>query len=196
MKRRLATCLALALLAVTAACSSTDYPRQVSTLDYRKFQSIRFNAGRVDVISEYQPRGSAPNIDHLMDVSPSQAVNEWARNNLRANGSNGYVQVRIKDASVITRDLPKIGGIQGHFTKQQAEELVANLVVEISGSQPDLRFSGYATANASKLATVPEDATPAQRKAIEQQMLNELMSNFIAQAQSSILSHLSPMIQP
>lgn len=188
--------VALSLILLIAACSSTDYPPQVSAIDYRKFQSIQFNAARVDVVSEYQPRGSAPNIDHLMDVNPSQAVNEWARTNLRANGSSGYVQVRIKDASVITRDLPQIGGIQGSFTKQQAEELVAHVSADISGENRDLRFNGYARAEASARITVPEQATVAQRKAIEQQLMNTLMNGFIQNAQGAILSHLSPIVMP
>ena len=186
----------LSLALVTAACSSTEYPPQVSAIDYRNFQSIRFNAARIDVVSDYQPRGSAPNIDHLMDTSPSQAVNDWARNNLRAGGTSGYVQVRIKDASVISRELPRITGIQGHFTKQQAEELVAHLSVEITGDQQDLRFNGYTSVEASQLITIPDESTVAQRKAIEAQLMNRLMTDFINKAQAGILAHLNPMVMP
>ena len=196
-KNRLAKFAATAaLLTLTAACSSTTVVPAASAIDYRQFQSIRFNAAQVQVINDYQPRGSAPNIDHLMDQNPAQAVTQWANANLRANGGNGYVQVHIKDASVVSQQLGKIGGVEGYFTKQQGEQLVAHVSVEIDGDQSDLRFHGYTTVEASQLLTVPEDATVTQRKAIEQQLVNKLMTQFISRAQAGILDHLHPMMMP
>lgn len=185
-----------AILVAVAGCSSTSYAPEARTLDYRQFQSIRFNAAQVQVINDYQPRGSAPNIDHLMDQNPAQAVTQWANSNLRADGTTGYVQVHIKDASVVSQVLGRIGGVQGYFTKQQAEQLVAHVSVQIDGTQPGVRFNGYTTIEASQLMTVPDEATVSERKAIEQQLINKLMTLFVANAQAGILGHLSPMIKP
>lgn len=201
MKRSTKTILAAMLMAPIfaaslTACSSTDYPRPVAPIDWRQFKSIRFNAAQVQVVNEYQSRGGAPNIDQLMERNPSQAVEEWANGTLRAGGTSGYVQVRIKDASVITRDLEKIGGVQGYFTKQQDEELVAHLSVEISGDQRDIGFNGYTSIEASQLMTVPENATKAQRQAIEQELVNRLITQFAQKAEQGILTHLHPMIRP
>ena len=189
---RLRPVLLFATLALTA-CSSTEFPPARQPVDYARF-AVRLNAASVEVVNDYQPRGSAPNIDHLMDYPPAQAISDWSHQALTAQGASGYVQVHIKDASVVTRQLGKIGGVEGYFTKEQAEELVAHVSVEINGDQRDQKFQGSVTVEASALQTVPEDASPAVRKGIERQLVDKLMEQFAGKAQLGIRQHLGPLV--
>jgi hypothetical protein len=131
-----------------------------------------------------------------MEKNPQAAVVEWARGRLRANGDNGYVQFRIKDASVITRMLETEGGVSGYFTREQSEELVAHLSVEISGEQRDKKFNGYTTVEASQILTVPEKASKQERQAIERDLINKLMIQFNDKALAGISQHLNPLLIP
>ena len=170
MKRSLNLALVL-LLPLLAACSGNEVTSTTNTLNYSKMAPVRLNAVKIEVVSEYTPRDSAPNIDHLMEKNPQQAVVDWAKGRLRASGSTGYVQVKIKDASVITRMLEVEGGISGYFTREQSEELVAHVSADISGDQRDSGFSGYTTVEASQVLTVPEKASKAERAAVERDLL-------------------------
>jgi hypothetical protein len=184
---------AVALLFV-AACSHPTITQTTSGPNYAAQTPIRLNAVKIEVVSEYTPRGSAPGVDHMMDRSPQQALVEWAKGRLRASGTSGYVQVKVKDASVTSRMLETEGGISGYFTREQSEELVARLSVDISGDQRDQNFSGYTTVEASQVATVPEKSTKAERTAIENDLVNKLIQQFNEKAESGVVQHLGPMV--
>lgn len=186
--------LGIAALALATACSTAPITQHTSGPNYSVQAPIRLNAVKIEVVSEYTPRGSAPSIDHMMDRNPQSALVEWAKGRLRASGTSGYVQVKLKDASVTSRMLETEGGISGYFTREQSEELVARLSVDISGDQRDENFNGYTTVEASQVTTVPEKATKAERTAIENDLVNKLIQQFNDKAESGIVQHLGPMV--
>ena len=187
--------LAVAMLAVMlTACSSTDFAPASTAPNYARLGTIRMNAADIQVVNDYNARGTAPNVEQFMDPAPAQAIADWAKQTLIAGGSSGYVQVRIKDASVVSRQLGKIGGVSGYFTKQQNEELVAHISVEISGEQRDLRFNGAVTVEASALQTIPEDVTPEVRKGYEKALINKLITQFATNANTGVRQHLTQMV--
>jgi len=189
-KSALAFALALPLL---AACASSNVT-STTTADYSKAAPIRLNASKIEVVSEYTPRGSAPSVDHMMDKNPQQAMVEWAKARLRAAGSTGYTQVKIKDASVTSRVLEQEGGLSGYFTREQAEELVARLEVDITAENAEQNFNGYTTIQVSQVLTVPEHATKDERKAIERDLVNKLMDEFNTKAEGGIRQHLNTVL--
>ncbi|MGE3770352.1 MAG: hypothetical protein AB7G06_05300 [Bdellovibrionales bacterium] len=183
--------LALPLL---AACASSNVTSETASVDYGKMAPIRLNASKIEVVSEYVPRGSAPSVDHMMDRNPQLALVDWAKGRLRAAGNSGYAQVKVKDASVTSRVLEQEGGISGYFTREQAEELVARLEVDITAENADQNFSGYTTIQVSQVLTVPEHATKDERKAIERDLVNKLMDEFNNKAETGIRQHLNTVL--
>lgn len=186
--------LASTLAVSLAACSSTSFAPVSQPVNYARIDTIRLNAAKVDVVSDYTPRNTAPNVEQFMDPNPAGEIANWTKQSLIASGNTGYVQVHIKDASVISRQLGKIGGMQGYFTKQQSEELVAHISVEIVGEQRDKLFNGVTTVEASQLMTIPEDATPDVRKGFERDLINKLMTQFATNADRGVRQHLTPMV--
>lgn len=194
------TILGLVLALTLAACSSTVTP-QTQAVDYTKSEPFKFNTIKIDVVSAYQPRSTAPSVDHLMDKNPQAALVEWAKARMKATGTTGHVQVMVKDASVISRVLETEGGLEGLFTREGSEQLVANLEVEILAENIDTStdargqiFNGQATVRSSQIITVPEDATPDERKAVERDLLNRLMAEFDKSATAGIKLHLQPVL--
>lgn len=187
MKNKLkAATLAVALVLV-AACSSTVTP-QTQTVDYSRQAPFKLNAVKIEVVSEYQPRGAAPSVDHMMDRNPQTALVDWAKGRLRAAGSNGYVQVKIKDASVTSRVLETEGGVSGYFTREGSEELVARLEVEISAENSGV--NAYTIIEATQILTVPEGSTAEERRAIDRDLINKLMVQFNQRAEDGINKNL------
>ncbi len=191
---RIFTAILLAAPLLLGACSSTDFAPASTGPNYAQLGTIRLNAASVQVVNEYNARGTAPNVEQFLDVTPAQAINDWAKQTLIAGSNSGSVQVKIKDASVISRQLGKIGGVTGYFTKQQSEELVAHVAVEIVGEQRDLRWNGIATVEASALQTIPEGITPEVRKGYEKALVNKLVTQFATNANAAIRQHLAPMV--
>lgn len=194
MKSKMKLAALAVALVVVAACSSTVV-QQTQAVDYSREAPIKLNAVKIEVVSEYQPRGAAPSVDHMMDKNPQAAVVDWAKGRLRAAGQSGYVQVKIKDASVISRVLSTQEGVSGYFTREGAEELVARLEVDINGDQRDQMFNGYTTIEATQVLTVPEGASAAERKAVETDLINKLMAQFNSRAAEGIQKHLAPMLK-
>lgn len=184
------TALALALLAV-AACSST-VTSQTQSIDYSRDPAFKLNAVKIEVVSDYQPRNAAPSVDHMMDKNPQAALVEWAKARLRAAGTSGYAQVKIKDASVTSRVLETEGGVKGYFTREGSEELVARLEVEVRAENSGT--NAYTVVEASQILTVPEGATAEERRAIDRDLINKLMAQFNQKATDGINKNLYPLL--
>lgn len=182
--------LALALLTVTA-CSST-VTSQTQNVDYSRDVPFKLNAVKIEVVNEYQPRNAAPSVDHMMDRNPQTALVEWAKARLRAAGTSGYAQVKIKNASVTSRVLETEGGVKGYFTREGSEELVARLEAEISAENAGT--TAYTVVEASQILTVPEGATAEERKAIDRDLINKLMAQFNQKATDGINKNLYPLL--
>ncbi|HEX3970587.1 MAG TPA: hypothetical protein VHX19_04650, partial [Stellaceae bacterium] len=90
------------------------------------FPDIRFTgepplllqAAQIEIRTRYQP-GDA---DNAFPVSPLRAVQNWARDRLRANGQGGPARFTIADAAAKVTDLPTKGGISGTFTDQVSQQ--------------------------------------------------------------------------
>lgn len=198
MKNKLMQAAMLALLIATpalTACSST-VTSNTQSVDYTRAAPIKFNAIKIEVTSEYQPRGAAPSVDHMMDRNPQAALVEWAKGRLRAAGTSGYAQVKIKDASVTSRVLPTTDGVRGYFTREGAEQLVARLEVEISAENSNMGVNAFTVVEATQMMTVPEGATAEERRAVDRDLVNKLMAQFNTRAEEAIQQHMQRLLLP
>ncbi len=155
---------------------------------------LQLTVANIEMRQEYQPRMTAPSVDHLMSPSPTEALNDWAKARLVARGTAGFVAFTIKDASIISRILPRDTGLRSAFTRQQAEELVANVEVEISANNRDTGFSGFTTVRVSRLLTIPEGLTQDQRSAYDRVLIGQIMTEFNREAEAGIRQHLAPVL--
>ena len=168
--------LAFALLALSA-CQETNPPPKIGMISFADKPTYSINVGRIDVVDEYKSPMAAPNIEHLMPYSPSVAMHIWVHDRLRSTGHEKYLQVVIKDASVIATDLPKKSGIEGFFTNEQDKSYDAKLEVElrIYGDEP--MSEANVTVSAHRSVTIDEKASAAKRENVMRQLVDDLMGD-------------------
>ncbi|MEI6987164.1 MAG: hypothetical protein WCK65_13645 [Rhodospirillaceae bacterium] len=197
--RRLIVLLALAALAeVGGGCTTKGAPPITSApgpINFAQRGVIALDAAVIDVIDQFHPPMSRPNVDHLATPPPSKAVRRWVAERLRAVGRNGSVQVTITDASIIEHNLPQSDGLKSLFTVQQAQQYDGRLEVRISGVNPDTKFSGYAQAVANRSITVPEDISLAGREETWNTLVKQMVEDIDGRIEQGLRDGLGPMVR-
>ncbi|HWE71884.1 MAG TPA: hypothetical protein VG328_01885 [Stellaceae bacterium] len=157
-----------------------------------EFPDIRFTgqppfmlqASQVEIRTIYQP-GDA---DNAFPVSPLRAVQNWARDRLRATGQGGPARFTIADATAKVTDLTVKGGISGTFTDQvsQRYDIALDAALELLDSTGVVVRSARVTV--SRSATVLQSATANDRARTRYGMVRDMMADFDSQAQQRIMS--------
>ena len=154
------------------------------------FPDIRFTgeppfmlqASQVEIRTVYQP-GEA---DNAFPVSPLRAIQNWARDRLRASGQGGPARFTIADATARITDLPVKGGIAGTLTDQVSQQYD----VAIDAALELLDTTGVALRSArvtvSRSATVLQSASANERARTRYNLVRDMMSDFDRQAQERI----------
>ena len=95
---------AAAVILLSACASSQEVAETRRVVEPRFDQSpkIELNVSRIDVISEFTPSFTRPNVEHLFPISIEKAARIWANDRLEAVdfSSNRIAEFIIRDASV------------------------------------------------------------------------------------------------
>ena len=165
-----------------------------------EFPDIRFTgepplilqAAQIEIRTIYQPSDA----DNAFPVSPVRAIQNWARDRLRANGQGGPARFTIADATAKVTDLPVKGGVSGTFTDQvsQQYDIALDAALEL------LDTTGVAVRSArvtvSRSATVLQSATANDRARTRYNLVRDMMSDFDSQAQARISSGFGQYLLP
>ncbi|HZD25889.1 MAG TPA: hypothetical protein VE631_06475 [Alphaproteobacteria bacterium] len=155
---------ALAAVAVLALAGCSSEPIQkLPTLSFVDEAPIKLDVAEVQVKEAYTPPLELPNVEHLMPLSPSQAVRTWAHERLRAVGSHGTAEVIIEQASVKQIPLEKSGGLTGLVTTDQEARYDLLLQVRLNLQTANGLSTGYAETTVKRSRTVPENMTLNER---------------------------------
>lgn len=164
------------------------------------FPDIRFTgepplmlvASQIEIRTAYQP-GDA---DNAFPVSPLRAIQNWARDRLRANGQGGPARFTIANALAKITDLPVQGGISGTFTDQVSQQYD----VALDAALELLDTTGFGVRSAritvSRSATVLQSATANDRARTRYDLVRHMMAEFDNQAQSRIGSSFGQYLLP
>ena len=88
------------------SCTSTSdidaVPLKYCEPRFQTMDPIELNVEKVEIVSEFIPSFTRPNVEHLFPVSIEKAAKLWAEDRLKADGfsSNRIAEFIIKDASV------------------------------------------------------------------------------------------------
>ena len=161
-------------------------PRFISTAP------IELDVEKVDVISEFIPSFTRPNVEHLFPVSIEKAAKLWAEDRLKADGfsSNKIAEFIIKDASV-TEEIEK------------AEELLhkdrlkyrANLSVVLKVTDKSNLSSAETTINAWRELRIPVDTNIAEKEKYWNDMVNKLFDQFNERMEQNIYEYLNMYVK-
>jgi hypothetical protein len=187
--------LALAALALLAACESGPARQQYPDLSYAHLQPIRLNVADVQVIREYASPGTRPNVEQMFPVVPANAAERWARDRLRPVGPEGVATVRIVNASVVEVSLPRTTGVRGAVTTDQSEryDAVLEMAVEVSRRSDGRR--AMVASRAQRSRTVPEDITLNDREKVWFEMTEALMNDINAALERQIYDNFGDFVQ-
>ena len=164
------------------------------------FPDIRFTgepplvlqAAQIEVRTVYRP-GDA---DNAFPVSPLRAIQNWARDRLRANGQGGPARFIISDATANITDLPVKGGLSGTFTDQVSQKYDIAVVAALELFDQTGVVLRSARVTVSRSATVLQSASANERARTRYNLVRDLMSEFDRQAQARISSGFGQYLLP
>ena len=185
--------LSLLLIIGLSACGffqqpapKSDFSRTISN----KAQ-IQLKAKSIDIVSEFAPSFTRPNIEHLLPVSIERNARTWARENLEAAEphSNRIATFIIKDASM-TETIEKSNSI----IRRDQEVYKASLNVVVRVSDTKTLSSAETQINAWKELSIPAGMNIDKKEAYWNKMIKELFDNFDEAMQKSIEQNLSQYV--
>lgn len=189
--------LAAVLLAAAAGLGScsTPPPPQFPELTFTHLPQITLGVSKIEIVDNYTPPNDPKHVEDRMPVSPEQALKNWARDRLRANGVSGVAKFIITNAAVVETDLARSKGLKGVFTTEQAERYNASVNVEVKLEGVPRVNRAYAQAAVERSQTVAEDASINVREEVWFALTEQVMKDFDPQMTASIRQHLADFIR-
>tara|TARA_R110002072_G_scaffold79912_1_gene183951 strand:- start:236 stop:835 length:600 start_codon:yes stop_codon:yes gene_type:complete len=179
-----------------AGCTTPSPAPRYPELTFTHLPPIRLDAASLEIVEEYKSPFAAPNVEHLMPVSPAAAMRRWAQDRLMPVGNGGRIVFTIADAGVIETALAPTPGVRGVVTKDQSERYDAKLLVRISVDGGDNRRRGDISAEGMRSRTVIEGLSLNEREKIWFQMVEGLAADMNSELDAAIRSFLQPFLVP
>lgn len=194
--RKLKPLVALLALALTvvlgaAACSTTVSRAPAPPLTYGHLPPLDLLVGRVELVEAYRSPPKEPNVEQSFPTPPALAFKRWVGDRLRSVGQSGTLRVTIRDASALRVALPRTAGIEGLFTKDQAERIDAtvDVLLEIVGDSGGTEASVSARAQRSR--TLPEGLSLNERDKYYQEIAEALVNDLNATIEQNLRRNLA-----
>ncbi len=158
---------------------------------YNQESPILLKVNKVEVISEFTPSFTRPNVEHLFPISIEKTAKLWARDRLKAAdfSSEKIAEVVIKDASV-TEEYEKSGQL---FNKDRIKYR-ASLVVVVKISDPRNLSRAETEVQAWRELIIPADTDIAEKEKYWNGMVNKLFEEFNAKMTSNIYQYLNMFV--
>lgn len=186
--------LAVGLLGACTPSPPKNRPSPVLTFVGRRPVTLR--AERLEIREDWRSPMTPQNVEHLMPLSPMQAVRRWSDERLRVSGDRGaFARLAILDASVTEKRLPVQSGFSGAFKSEQSERFDATLevVLEIIDTSTGVT-AAQASARVTRFTTLAEDASINDRDATWISLVENLMLEFDGHMSDAINAYLSAYI--
>ena len=178
------------------ACSSTKdvdaVPLRYNEPRFQGRAPIELNVEKVDVISEFIPSFTRPNVEHLFPVSIEKTAKIWAEDRLKADGfsSNRIAEYIIKDASV-TEEIEKAQ----EFLQKDRYKYRANLSVVLKITDKSNMAVAETTIDAWRELKMPIDTSIADKEKLWNDMVNKLFEDFNARMEQNINEYLNMYVK-
>lgn len=194
MRRLHSLIAAVFILALTGCQEPPNVPRG-DQLSFSQYQPFKMNVASIEFVDEYRSSGQKPNVELQFPTPPAEAMKIWVRDRVKAIGSENTMQVIIKDAGVKETALPRTEGLKGVFTNDQAFRYDARLAVEIRiYSASSALSTASVSAAATRMATLPENASVVKRDALFNDMTRGLMDHLNAELERGFNTYFTDYI--
>lgn len=178
------------------ACSSTSdtdaVPLRYNEPRFQTRAPIELNVEKVDVISEFVPSFTRPNVEHLFPVSIEKTARIWAEDRLKADGfsSNRIAEYIIKDASV-TEEIEK----SKEILQKDRLKYRANLSVLLKVTDKGNQAVAETTIDAWRELKLPADTSIAEKEKHWNDMVRKLFDEFNRRMEQNINEYLNMYVK-
>jgi len=182
----------LSLTACGTLFGSSNDDSQYNEPRFTDKTPIELKVNKVDVISEFTPSFTRPNVEHLFPVSIEKVAKLWGQDRLTAAdfASNKIAEVIIKDASV-TEEI--VEGEQ--IFEQDKVKYSARLVVSVKISDPETLAQASTDVEAWRSLTIPASTDIAQKEKYWHSMVEKLFADFDERMTNEINQNLNVFIK-
>lgn len=178
------------------ACSTTSdidaVPLRYSEPRFQTMAPIELDVEKVEVISEFIPSFTRPNVEHLFPVSIEKSAKLWAEDRLKADGfsSNRVAEFIIKDASV-TEEIEK----SEELLQKDRLKYRANLSVVLKITDKSNMSAAETTINAWRELRIPVDTKIADKEKYWNDMVYKLFDEFNQRMEKNINEYLNMYVK-
>lgn len=178
------------VLALTASCAGNNEaePRRYSEPRFTEQAPIDLKVNRIEIVSEFTPSFTRPNVEHLFPISIEKTARLWARDRLKADdyASDKIAEFIIKDASV-TEEIEKSEKV---FYKDRIKYR-ATLSVVIKITDPKNLSSAETSIEAWRELAIPADTDIEEKEKYWNGMVQKLFDEFNRRMEQNIHQYLN-----
>ena len=179
------------LLLLVFGCKNEHAPPPLPEMSFTRFQPIVLDVGNIDIIEEYKSPEHEPNIEHLIAVSPAEAMKAWVKDRLKASGADKSMQIIIKDASVINHKPQGTDQFMGPAPNRRYD---ARLEVELRVYGTDAMSEASVNVISTQTITLSDAASLDERKRVFYRMVYDLMEGANAELEKQIFTYFHKYI--
>lgn len=178
------------------SCASTSdvdaVPLKYSEPRFQTSAPIELDVEKVEVVSEFIPSFTRPNVEHLFPVSIEKAAKLWAEDRLKADGfsSNRIAEFIIKDASV-TEEVEK----SEELLQKDRLKYRANLSVVLKITDKSNMSAAETSIDAWRELRIPVDTKIAEKEKYWNDMVDKLFAEFNQRMEKNINEYLNMYVK-
>ena len=177
------------------ACASNNEVAEVSRYSEPRFDNmppIELNVNKVEIISEFTPSFTRPNVEHLFPVSVEKTARIWATDRLEAVdfASNRVAQFIIKDASVTEEEIKA-----SQLFHKDSLKYRATLYVILKVSSDGGQSSAQTSIEAWRELTMPIDASIEDKEKYWTEMVQKFFEEFNVRMEQNINQYLNMYVK-
>ena len=179
--------LAVVLLASCVNTNEVAETRRFTEPRFSETKPIELKVNKIEVVSEFTPSFTRPNVEHLFPVSIEKAARIWANDRLEAVdfSSNRIAEFIIKDASVTEEEIKSSQLFYKDSLKYRATLSVVLKVLSENGQ------SAQASIEAWRELTMPIDTSIEEKEKYWNEMVQKLFEEFNIRMEQNINQYLN-----
>ena len=192
MKKFLAILGVLGVLSACTTAKEQPAPQKFTEAHFDTQQDINLRVSKVDVVSDFVPSFTRPNVEHLFPVSIEKTALNWGRDRLKAVDFSSAKQATftVKDASVTEEVIKAERLFEKDSVKYRAK---LSVVLKVSDTA---KFSSAETSlDAWRELIIPIDTPIEQKEVYWKNMVDKLFDEFNARMQTNIHKYLNMYVE-
>ena len=183
---------AVVFLASCANNGEVAETRRFTEPRFDNLKPIELKVSKVEVVSEFTPSFTRPNVEHLFPVSIEKSARIWANDRLEAvdYSSNRVAEFIIKDASVTEEEIKA-----SQLFYKDSLKYRATLSVVLKVSSDNGQSSAQTSIEAWRELTMPIDTSIEDKEKYWNDMVQKLFEEFNVRMEQNINQYLNMYVK-